>query len=175
MRMVTLTGMPGSGKSAVGRIIAARLEWGFLDTDKLIEERHGVPLQELVDRVGDLDFRRLEEETVLSLPETERTVVATGGSAVYSEPAMRHLASISVVVFLDASLEAIRRHIDAEAPRGIVGMGEGGLEQLYRERLPFYRRFAALTVDLDGETPEEAAAKVLSELEPLGVQKGEDR
>lgn len=164
MRSLTLIGMPGSGKSAVGRIVASRLGWDFLDTDHCIEERHGMRLQALIDEVGDRSFRRIEEETVLGLAAGERTVISTGGSVVYSESAMRHLASLSTVIFLDATLEAIRSHIDQEAPRGIVGMTEGGLEQLYQERLPYYRRHAALTVSFDCETPEEAATKVLSEL-----------
>lgn len=164
MRSLSLIGMPGSGKSALGRIMAARLGWDFLDTDRCIEERHGMALQALIDQVGDQSFRLIEEETVLSLSPRERTVISTGGSVVYSESAMRHLASISTVIFLDATLEAIRSRIDAEAPRGIVGMPEGGLEKLYQERRPYYRRYAALTVVFDCEPPEEAAAKVLSEL-----------
>lgn len=164
MHRLTLIGMPGSGKSAVGRIIASRLGWTFLDTDKCIEERHGMALQALIDQVGDDRFRSIEEDAILKLSLAERTVISTGGSVVYSENAMRHLAAISTVIFLDAALEAIRSHIDAEAPRGIVGMTEGGLERLYRERLPYYRRYAALTVSFDCETPEEAATKILSQL-----------
>jgi shikimate kinase len=160
MRCLTLIGMPGSGKSAVGRILAARLGWNFVDTDRAIESQQCLPLQDVINRIGDEAFRRLEEETVLNLPVEERTVIATGGSVVYSEPAMRHLAAISTVVFLDAAMEEIRCHIASEGPRGIVGMPEGGLEGLYEERLPRYRQYADVTVALTSETPEEAAAKV---------------
>jgi shikimate kinase len=165
MRSMTLIGMPGSGKSAVGRIIAADLGWDFIDTDKLLEQRHGLPLQRLIDEVGDEEFLHLEEEAVLGLAFREQVVISTGGSAVYSEPAMRHLLRISNVVFLDASLVAIRRHIAAEAPRGIIGLKGGTFEELYRARLPLYRYFATVSVQLDDETPEEAARKVLSQLE----------
>jgi shikimate kinase len=161
MRCLTLIGMPGSGKSAVGRIIAARLGWGFIDTDKAIESRQGLPLQDVINAVGEEAFRRLEEDAVLNLPVEERTVIATGGSVIYSEAAMRHLAAISTVVFLDAALEQIRCHIASEAPRGIVGMPEGGLDALYQERLPRYRQYADITVTLTSETPEEAAEKVV--------------
>ncbi|HBG08207.1 MAG: shikimate kinase [Geobacteraceae bacterium GWC2_58_44] len=164
MRILTLIGMPGSGKSAVGRIIASRLGWNFLDTDSCIEERHGTRLQALIDQVGDESFRRLEEGTILDLAIPEQTVISTGGSVVYSNRAMRHLASISTVIFLDAPLEAIRKHIGSEAPRGIVGMTEGGLEELYQQRLPCYRRHAAIIVSFNCETTEEAATKVLSAL-----------
>lgn len=164
MQRLTLIGMPGSGKSAVGRIVASRLGWDFLETDKCIEERQGLPLQELIDRVGDQSFRQLEEQTILTLTIAEHTVISTGGSVIYSDIAMRHLSSISTIVFLDATLEAIRAHINLEAPRGIIGMTEGGLEELYQQRLSYYRRYAELTVSFDLETPEEAANKVLSVL-----------
>lgn len=164
MERVTLIGMPGSGKSAVGKIIAARLGWSFLDTDKVMEEEHGLPLQALVERVGEEAFRAMEEETILKLVVPEHTVISTGGSVVYSEPAMLRLSELSTVVFLDATIEAIRHHIEAEAPRGIVGMTEGGVEELYQQRIPVYRQHAQLTVALASESLEEAADKVLSEL-----------
>jgi shikimate kinase len=168
MKRMTLIGMPGSGKSAVGRIIASRLGWDFIDTDKCIEKRHGLPLQALIDRVGDEPFIQLEEETILNLAPAEGMVISTGGSAVYSDAAMRHLASISTVVFLDAPFEAIRAHIESEGPRGIIRMTDGGLRELYQERLPRYRHYASTIVQFDAETPEEAAAKVLSELAEEG-------
>ena len=164
MRRLTLIGMPGSGKSAVGKIIASRLGWQLLDTDKCIEERQGLPLQTLIDTVGEPAFLRIEEETILDLAIPEATVISTGGSVVYSEPAMRHLAAISTIVFLNVGIEAIRAHIESEAPRGIVGMKTGGLTELFRERLRLYRRHAGVIVTFGPETPEEAAAKILSEL-----------
>jgi shikimate kinase len=164
MKRMTLIGMPGSGKSAVGSIIASRLGWDFLDTDKCIEERYGLPLQALIDQLGDEAFKAVEQETILNLSFSECVVISTGGSVVYSEKAMQYLASVSTVVFLDAPFEAIRAHIGSEAPRGIIGMTAGGLTELYRERLPRYRHYASIVVQFDAETPEEAATKVLSEL-----------
>ena len=167
MRRLTLIGMPGSGKSAVGKILASRLGWKFVDTDKDIEKRHGLPLQTLIDSVGEAEFRRLEEETILDLALSEPAVISTGGSVVYSEPAMRHLAALSKVVFLDVGLDAVRAHIQSEAPRGIIGLtAAGSLEKLLQERLPLYRRYASVSVSFDAENPEEAASKILSELPP---------
>lgn len=160
-RSLTLIGMPGSGKSVVGRILAARLGWAFLDTDRLIEQRHGRALQALIDRLGESAFRKLEEETVLGLDAGERTVIATGGSVVYSEAAMLHLARLSTVVLLDVSLEAIRQRIQAEAPRGIVGLHEGGLEELFQERRPLYLLHAGVVVEVTSQSAEQAAAAVL--------------
>jgi len=164
MHRVTLIGMPGSGKSAVGRIVASRLGWKFVDTDKSIEERYGLPLQALIDRVGEASFRRLEEETILALETSEPAVISTGGSVVYSDPAMQHLAAISTIVFLDACLDAILSHVALDAPRGIVGLPAGGLEELFQERLPLYRHYAGVIVPLCPETPEAAADKLLSGL-----------
>lgn len=161
---LTLIGMPGSGKSAVGKIIASRLDWNFIDTDKCIEERHGTPLQALIDQMGDASFIRLEEETILNLEIPEQTVVSTGGSVVYSDAAMRHLASMSKIIFLDATIEAIRGHIALEAPRGIIGMTQGGLEELYQERLPRYRLYASIIIRLGAETPDEVATRIVTEL-----------
>lgn len=161
---VTLIGMPGSGKTAIGKILASRLGWELVDTDHLLERRHGKPLQELINEVGDAAFRALEEQAVLALVPARPTVISTGGSVVYSERAMSHLASLSAVIFLDATLDSIRSHIDAEAPRGIIGMPAGGLDELYRERLPLYRRHALITIQTDSETPEEVAERALREL-----------
>lgn len=162
MQRLTLIGMPGSGKSAVGRIVAQRLGWSFVDTDLCIEARFGCPLQELIDRIGGEAFHRVEEETVLLLHPGEQTVIATGGSVVYSEAAMRHLAAISTVVFLDVPVQVLERHISLDAPRGIVGMSGGGIDALNEQRFPLYRKHAHLVVILNSETAEEAAAKVLS-------------
>lgn len=163
MHRVTLIGMPGSGKSAVGKIVAERLGWSFVDTDHCIEERFGCSLQELVDRVGSEAFHEIEEETVLLLDPAERTVIATGGSVVYSDAAMQHLASISRVVFLDVPVRVLERHISLDAPRGIVGMSGGGIDALNEQRFPLYRKYAHMVVLLDAETSEEAAANVLSQ------------
>lgn len=161
MRRLTLVGMPGSGKSAVGRIIADRLGWGFVDTDRCIEQRFGCSLQEVVDRFG-AGFRDIEEEAVLDLAPPEDTVISTGGSVVYSDAAMRHLASLSTVVFLAVPVQRIERRIARDAPRGIVGMNDAGIEGLNDERFPLYRRHAHLVVMLDAESAEDAATKVLS-------------
>ena len=158
--------MPGSGKTAVGGILASRLGWEFVDTDKCIEGCEGMPLQAVLDRLGEEAFRRLEEETVLALDPKGPAVISTGGSVVYSEAAMRHLEGISSVFFLAVTLDAIRSHIGAESPRGIIGLSEGGLEGLLEERLPLYLRYAGAVVLIGPEGPEAAAGKILSRLPP---------
>jgi len=165
MQRLTLVGMPGSGKSAVGRLVAARLGWQFIDTDKVIETGRGTLLQLIIDEVGEAEFLRLEERALLDLELPERVVISTGGSVVYSEPAMQRLAANSTVLFIDAPLDAIRVHIAAEAPRGIIGMARAGtLEGLYRQRQPLYRRWAHIVVPCGKESLESEAQKILSKL-----------
>lgn len=164
MQRLTLIGMPGSGKSAVGRIVAERLGWDFVDTDLCIEKGYACKLQEVVDRVGVEEFRRIEEQAVLALAPQECTVISTGGSVVYSEPAMRHLRALSTVVFLNVPIQVLNRHIAKDAPRGIVGMDGRGMEGLNEERFPLYLKYAHLVVMLHGESPDEAADSILSRL-----------
>lgn len=163
MEKVTLIGMPGSGKSAVGRVIAMRLGWEFIDTDLCIERRFGKKLQAVVDQVGTEEFGRIEEQTVLGLAGEGPAVISTGGSVVYSEAAMRHLASISTVIFLDVPLPQLHRRIARQPARGIVGMGDGGLEELYRNRFELYHKYAHRIVLLHGENLQQAATKVMSQ------------
>ncbi|MBU5635373.1 shikimate kinase [Geomonas sp. Red69] len=163
MNRLTLIGMPGSGKSALGRIIATRLGWQFIDTDLCIERRFGKKLQAVVDQVGTEEFARIEEETVLGLTSEGAAVISTGGSVVYSEAAMRHLASISTIVFLDVPIHRLHPRIARAAPRGIVGMGEGGLEELYRRRFELYHKYAHSIVLLDGENLQDAATRIISQ------------
>ncbi|QWV93536.1 shikimate kinase [Geomonas oryzisoli] len=163
MNRLTLIGMPGSGKSAIGRVIATRLGWDFIDTDHCIEKRFGKKLQAVVDQVGAEEFARIEEETVLALPAEGPMVISTGGSVVYSDAAMSHLAAISTVVFLDVPIQRLHGRIARAAPRGIVGMGAGGLEELYQNRFELYHKYAHSIVLLHGENLQEAATRVITQ------------
>ena len=160
--------MPGSGKTSVGKVLAQLLGWPLLDTDACLERLHGSPLQALIERLGESSFRKLEEEAVLGLEMGEPTVIATGGSVVYSSAAMARLAAASTVVFLDVGIDAIRERIAAQAPRGIVGMAEGGLEDLYSERQPLYLRYADLVLHLNGENQEQVARRLIATLSLAG-------
>ncbi len=151
---VTLIGMSGVGKSRIGQLLSRKLNYRFIDVDRIIEEAQNKRLQDLVDCLGDAKFLELEEKAILSLGEVANSVISSGGSSVYSERAMNLLRGISVVVFLDASLEEIKRRTVDFSGRGIVGLKEKGLEELFLERLPFYRRYADVTVDVTGLSDE---------------------
>ncbi|MGI6668177.1 MAG: shikimate kinase [Acetivibrionales bacterium] len=147
---VVLIGMPGAGKSTVGRLLAKALEMPFIDTDKLIRDREKSSLQELINKKGIDEFLRIEEEVILGL-KAENHIVATGGSAVYSEAAINHLKSGGIVVFLDAKPYQLARRIKNAEKRGIAMKNGQTLEGLYRERLPLYRKYADIEINCSGK------------------------
>ena len=158
---VVLIGMPGAGKSTVGVLVAKQLGLGFVDTDILIQERAGRRLQKILDEAGYQELRRLEEEAILAL-EPGGAVIATGGSAVYSERAMRHLGELGRIVYLKAGCGLLATRIDDYERRGIANPGGQCFEDIYRERTPLYERCADAVVAVEGLTHEEVARAVLA-------------
>jgi shikimate kinase len=156
---IILIGMPGCGKSTVGVILAKHCRKGFIDTDLLIQAAAGRALQDVVDNEGYLALRKLEEEVLLGLEATD-TVIATGGSAVHSRPAMERLKSTGIVVFLDADLPTLRSRVNDFGARGLAKRPDQSFEQLYAERRPLYQRYADVTVPCAGLTQEEVSARV---------------
>lgn len=166
--MITLTGMSGVGKTSTGRELAHMLDYKFLDTDTVLEERcKGEKLPNILKRLGELAFLQFESQVVCNLQPGKETVLATGGSVAYSEVAMQHLHDMSFVVHLDASVEILAErgnlrlnNHQAYARRSIVRCGTRTLEQLYRQRHTFYRRWANLTIDTSALTPQQVAFKI---------------
>ena len=115
---ITLIGMPGAGKSTIGIILAKYMAFGFIDTDVLIQINYQKSLQQIMDDADYLHLRRIEETEILKI-NIDRHVIATGGSAVYSEKAMAHLADISRVVFLKAAYETLRNGSIISTPGGL--------------------------------------------------------
>lgn len=147
---IILIGMPGCGKSTVGVLLAKNLAYGFLDSDLVIQEQTGKKLQVLINEMGPDDFAALENDINASLVPC-RTVIATGGSAVYGRQAMDHFRDIGRVVYLDVPLDELKQRISNYESRGIV-MKEGQtFDDVYRERIPLYEQYADLTVDASGD------------------------
>ena len=146
---LTLIGMPASGKSSVGVVLAKKTGRRFVDGDLLIQEQNGKLLKELIAERGDDGFRALEEETLASL-ETENAVIAPGGSVIYGEKAMARLKALGRVIYLKLSYPAIRRRLGDLTARG-VSIKEGqSLRDLYRERTVLYEKYADLVIDETG-------------------------
>ena len=147
---IILIGMPGCGKSTVGVLLAKNLAYGFLDSDLVIQEQTGKKLQVLIDEMGPDDFAALENDINASLVPC-RTVIATGGSAVYGRQAMDHFRDIGRVVYLDVPLDELKQRISNYESRGIVMKEWQTFDDVYRERIPLYEQYADLTVDASGD------------------------
>lgn len=153
-RNLIFVGMPGSGKSTVGVLIAKRLGLGFLDTDLLIQQETGRTLQDIVDKDGYAALRETEEKVLLNV-DVQSHVISTGGSAVYSDSAMAHLRTGGTVVFLDISLDTVIARIGDYSLRGISKRPGQSLLELYEERSALYSRYADLTIPGDGLNQEQ--------------------
>lgn len=151
MKNIILIGMPGAGKSTVGVVLAKNLGMSFQDSDLVIQEEEGKKLHELIEEFGSDGFLKIEER-VNSTIQIKNTVLATGGSAVYSEKAMNYLNTIGTVCYLKLSYEAIAERLGDLAKRGVVLKDGQTLKDLYEERIPLYEKYAALTIDCEKKT-----------------------
>lgn len=160
---IILIGMPGSGKSTVGVILAKLIAKRFLDTDILIQNRTKKSLQEIVDNEGHMALRQTEEDVLLSI-RCKNHVIATGGSAAYSEPAMLHLKSGGIVVFLKADLRALRSRIHNYETRGLAKRPDQTFKDLFEERELLYNKYASITVDCSRLTQDQVAESIADQI-----------
>lgn len=149
---IILIGMPSCGKSTLGVLLAKKLGLEFIDSDLLIQKKHGKLLHELIEEQGNEGFLALEAEVNCSVDATG-AVIATGGSAVYSEAAMCHLASLGRIVYIHISYEEMERRLGDFSHRGVIMPAGYTLQDLYRERHALYRRYADVTVSGEGGMP----------------------
>ena len=159
MKNIVLIGMPACGKSTIGVILAKTMGVGFLDTDLLLQQRdgHGLPY-----------FLRVESHAIQSI-DCRDTVIATGGSAVYSEIAMRHLHLSSILIYLQLPYEEIEHRLDNIKTRGVAMEKGESLYSLYQERAPLYEKWADLIIDAAGQTAEQTVEAIL---EAIGNENG---
>ena len=170
-----LIGMPASGKSTSGVILAKLLALDFIDTDLLIQRREGLPLSAILEARGIDGFLKAEEAACLSL-DVSRTVIATGGSVVYSDAAMRHMKELGRVIFLDVPFDALAARLSDIRGRGVVLRVGQTLRQLYEERMPLYRHYADLTVPEQNASLEETVDALCAACLEIRSQKaGENR
>ena len=160
---IVLIGMPCSGKSTVGVILAKQLSRGFVDTDLMIQTVQGRSLQKIVDTDGYLALREIEERILMNL-HCSNQVIATGGSAAYSHAAMTHLKQGGIVVFLHANLETLNRRVNDFSERGLAKSPDQTLNDLYRERLSLYLSYADITIDSCRLTHEEVCACIIKQI-----------
>ena len=165
---LVLIGMPGSGKSTVGVILAKQTACGFVDTDLLIQEAERRPLQAIVDTDGYLALRDIEERILLGL-RVRHHVVATGGSAVYSDRAMAHLKADGLVIFLDVDLALLEARIHDYSTRGLAKRPDQSLAELFAERVSLYTRYADIAIQCTaGMSQEAVCARIVQETRRFG-------
>ena len=157
-------GMPAVGKSTVGVVVAKRLGKRFVDVDLVIQEQEKKLLREIIADVGEDGFLKVENRLNSGI-EAENSVISPGGSVVYCEEAMRHYKEIGTVVYLKASYQTIKRRIRNPKKRGVVLREGQTLRDLYNERVPYFEKYADITVCEDGCRIEETIENVLNAVE----------
>ena len=160
---ITLIGMPGVGKSTLGVILAKALAKDFVDTDILIQQQSGQTLQAILDAQGYQALRALEESVVLAA-DFSTEVIATGGSVVYSPRVMAKLKSVSVVVYLENTLETLEQRVAMAPNRGIASPAGQSFAEIYEERTALYQQYADIVLPCDGLTAEQGLASFLAKL-----------
>ncbi len=160
MKNIILIGMPASGKSTAGVLLAKAIGYGFIDTDLLIQNRERALLCDIIREKGTEEFLRIEEEVNSELW-AERCVIATGGSVIYGEKAMLHLKQMGTVVYLKLGEPALEKRLKNIFRRGVVMRTPGEtVAQLYAERVPLYEKYADVTLDCEGHTVEETVQAI---------------
>ena len=169
MKNIVLIGMPGTGKSVVGRALAQRLGYTFVDADDVIVETSGKTLPEILRRDGLEAFLKIEEQVGRTM-KFESTVIATGGSMVLSEAAMEHLKQDSVIIWLETPLSQISGRMPADlTDRGIAAPAGMTLREIYLQRQPLYAKFADLIV-ASNEGEDDTAQQVEAIMRTVGIE-----
>lgn len=163
---VSVIGMAGAGKTTVGSLLAKKTGWAFEDTDNLLEALYACPLQRLADAMSKEEFVKIEAKMICDLS-ASRTVISTGGSAVYSDEAMAHLSSLGPIVYLKVSLKTALERIAANPQRGLALNPGETAEDLFRQREPLYEKAATLVCDADAFGPEACVEFILSKLKNM--------
>lgn len=161
-----LIGMPTSGKSTVGVILAKALGYEFLDIDLLIQKKEGKKLSEIMAERGVDGFLALEEEVTCGL-DCAHTVIAPGGSVVYGEKGMEHLRSLGRVIYLQMDLDMLEERLHDAKNRGVALRDGQTLEGLYEERVPLYENYADITVKERGHALEDMVVLIVSRLHEM--------
>jgi shikimate kinase len=148
---ITLIGMSGAGKSSIGRLLAEHLNYNFIDPDIIINKKYA-DLQDIINKKGEKKLLDIEENTLLDL-NGKNTVFAPGGSCIYSDKAMQHLKKISVVIFIDPPYSRIKKNLSTVdiKKRGIIGLKENKLKELYDSRKGLYKRYKDISVKTTGD------------------------
>lgn len=158
---IILIGMPGAGKSTIGVVLAKKLGYEFIDSDIVIQNTYNKILQELINEYGNNGFEQIENDINKNI-NTNRCVIATGGSAVYGQEAMEHFNSIGTVVYLKLPYEEIEQRLGNLEERGVSIKKGQTLKDLYDERTPLYEKYSKVVINCHDKTIKEIVAEISS-------------
>lgn len=158
---IILIGMPGCGKSTIGVVLAKMLGMDFLDSDVFIQNNEKRKLQEIIDSEGNEKFLEIEKENILKI-DVDNTVIATGGSIVLKDEAMKHLKKNGKCLFIDVSYHILKKRIFNLDTRGIAMKQDQTIKDVYNERLPFYKKYADATIKSGNENRNETIKKAIN-------------
>lgn len=160
MKNIVLIGMPGAGKSTIGVLLAKSMLMDFVDTDLLIQKKYSLSLCDIINSRGIDEFLRIENDVICSW-EFANCVIATGGSAVYGDEAMKKLSASGTVVYLKLTPDELEKRINNIHTRGIA-MKEGTtIEKLYSQRAPLYEKYSDRVIDCASLTPEQCVDAII--------------
>ncbi|MDR1857158.1 MAG: shikimate kinase [Desulfovibrio sp.] len=168
---IVLIGMAAAGKSTVGESLSRTLDWAFMDSDHLIESCYGTSLEDISRTLGKEAFLDVECLVIRSI-QAHRCVIATGGSVVYRDEGMHHLASLGPLVYLDVAFSVIQRRIVAKPQRGLAIAPGQSIRDLYAEREPRYRAWANVRLTVGDMPPQACADAILAMLDPATLAEG---
>jgi len=163
-KSIVIIGMAGVGKSTSGRLLSKSLRFGFIDLDDYIEEKRRETLQQIIDSEGEGAFLQIEKRAMYEICLNDK-VIAPGGSIIYHSDLMDYLKSKSSLVYLYDTFENIETRITGAASRGIVGLKEKTLKQIYDEREPLYRTYADVVICCQGKSGGTINDEILKYLE----------
>lgn len=149
-RNITLIGMPAAGKSTVGVLLAKRLGYNFVDVDIVIQQKTKKLLKQIIAEQGMTGFMDVENRINAEL-EVDQSVIAPGGSVIYGKEAMEHLKDISTIVYLKLTYDEVEKRLGNLVDRGVVLKEGMTLRDLYNERVPYYERYADITIEEAGK------------------------
>jgi shikimate kinase len=169
--ILTLVGMPGSGKSTVGRQLSRRLQLPFFDSDHLIEQRLGCSIREYFAREGEAAFRDIEEQVLAELADGATAVVATGGGAVLREANRQRLRAAGQVIYLRSTPEELYRRVRHDTARPLLQVADplARLRDMYAQRDPLYREAAHFVVETGRPSVPRLVNMIVSQLELAGA------
>lgn len=144
----------------MGVILAKMTSRDFVDTDVLIQTLHRRTLQDIVDKDGYAALRKIEEEVLLGLA-VHNHVIATGGSAIYSDAAMTYLKSGGLIIFLDVDMLTLQSRVADFGKRGLAKPADQSFSELFQERVPLYRRYADISIECAGLTQESVCMTIM--------------